>query len=138
MKSLSERERCFVEAYMGQAAGNATKAAIAAGYSQKTAASIASRLLRKVKIKKAIKTRVKADPKAATREDRQRFWTNVMDGTGKFAKVGMKDRLKASELLGKSQGDFVEHHEHSGPDGKPIETRVIFGGRYKKADAGHP
>ncbi len=39
----------------------------------------------------------------ADRRDRQRFWTELMqDDEGE-----MKDRLKASELLGKSEGDFL-------------------------------
>jgi hypothetical protein len=34
--------------------------------------------------------------------------------------VEMKDRLKAAELLGKSQADFTEKLEHTGADGQPI------------------
>jgi phage terminase small subunit len=135
---LSERERRFVEAYMGPAAGNATAAARLAGYSDKTAGSQASRLLKKVNIQNALRTRVDSDPQVADREARQRFWTSVMGGRGKFAKVPWKDRLKASELLGKTQGDFVERHEHTGKDGKPISARmnITFGGRYKPANEG--
>jgi phage terminase small subunit len=134
VKPLSERERRFVEAYMGEAAGNATVAAVSAGYSKKTAGSIASRLLKKVNIRQAIDDRAKTDPSTATREERQRFWTDVMLGKGPYNDTAMRDRLKASELLGKSQADFVELHEHTGKDGKPIETKVTFGGRYRKAD----
>lgn len=118
---------------MGHAAGNATVAATAAGYSAKTAASIGSRLLRKVKIRAAIDARVKSDPAVATREARQSFWSRVMLGEGRFKKTSMKDRLKASELLGKSHGDFVERKEHSGRNGGPIPLTVTFGGRYKPA-----
>jgi phage terminase small subunit len=133
MRPLSVRERAFVELYMGECAGNATEAAKAAGYSGKTAASIGSRLLRKVKIRQAINQRAKNDPRTATRKDRQLFWTQVMLGKGKFSKTSMRDRLKASELLGKSQADFIEQHEHTGKDGTPIQTvtKVVFGGRYK-------
>lgn len=131
MAVLSERERRFVEAFMGKAAGNATQAAKLAGYSKKTAASIGSRLLRKVKIQRALQQRVDADPAAATREQRQQFWTAVMNGTTPFKKASLKDRLKASELLGKSQADFIDKHEHGGPGGAPIAVRVVFGGRYR-------
>lgn len=127
--SLSERERRFVEAYMGQAAGNATEAAKQAGYSARNAAPQGSRLLRKANIRQALDNRVRSDPKVADRAQRQQFWTDVMQGAGTYAKVPWRDRLKASELLGKSQGDFVERHEHSGKDGQPI--RVSFGGRYR-------
>ena len=61
----------------------------------------------------------------ASREERQRFWTRVMNGeekqsvvteSGKVvsAPAKMTDRLKASELLGKSFKDFVDRHEISG------------------------
>jgi hypothetical protein len=40
----------------------------------------------------------------ATREDRQQFWTDTM----KDKTEGMNARLKASELLGKSEADFTE------------------------------
>ena len=118
---------------MGACPGNATQAAIAAGYSQRTAASIGSRLLRNVKVRDAIDRRVNSDPGIATRDARQRFWSAVMHGKKPFQKTAMKDRLKASELLGKSQADFVEQHVHTGKDGQPIETvtKVIFGGRHK-------
>jgi phage terminase small subunit len=111
MKALSERERRFVDAYMGKAAGNATKAAELAGYSQKTCRQQGARLLTKVSIQAAIKQRAESDPLARSREERQQFWRDVMAGTGKFAKTAMKDRLKASELLGKTQGDFVQRIE---------------------------
>lgn len=108
MKPLSERERRFVEAYMGKAAGNATKAATLAGYAKGSAKVTASRLLTKANVRTAIDSRTAADPNVSDRETRQRFWTDVMAGRGKFARTAMKDRLKASELLGKTQGDFVK------------------------------
>ena len=108
--ALSERERRFVESYMGASAGNATEAAIAAGYSRKTAGSIGSRLLKRVNIQRAIAERATSDPAVWTREERQRFWTSVASGAGRFAKASLRDRLRASELLGKSQADFVERH----------------------------
>jgi hypothetical protein len=33
-------------------------------------------------------------------------------------------RLKGSELLGKSEGDFVDRLEHSGPGGKNIRISI--------------
>lgn len=102
--NLSERERRFVEAYMGKAAGNATKAAILAGYSKATARKQGSRLLTKGNIQAAIAARAKDDPAVSDREERQRFYTSTM----RNPKVGWKDRLKAAELLGKTQGDFIK------------------------------
>jgi phage terminase small subunit len=44
----------FVEAYLGEASGNATRAAIIAGYSAKTADRQGSRLLKSVEVQGAI------------------------------------------------------------------------------------
>lgn len=60
--------------------------------------------------------KARADIKAssiATRADRQEFWTSVYLGTLKDAEgnpvaMGMNDRLRASELLGKSEADFID------------------------------
>jgi phage terminase small subunit len=109
---LNERERKFVERFM--ASGNATKAAQQAGYSKRTASQIGYHLLRKVQIQQAIVERAQSDPAVWTRAERQRFWTDVARGAGLFAKASLRDRLKASELLGKSQADFVERIEHTG------------------------
>ena len=119
---LSERERQFVEHFM--ASGNATKAAAQAGYSKNTASQIGYRLLRKVQVQQAIAERTERDPAVWTREDRQRFWTEVARGQGRYAKAALKDRLRASELLGKSQADFVDRHELTSGGG-PIQFQVI-------------
>ena len=111
VSALSERERRFVECYMGAAAGNATKAARLAGYSSKTARKQGSRLLTKGHIRAAIDQTAQTDPAVLTREERQRFWSDVTLGRGAYAKAPLHDRLKASELLGKSQADFVDRHE---------------------------
>lgn len=107
---LTERQQRFVDAYDG----NGTAAARAAGYSgnDATLAQVAHENLRKPEIMAAIESRNSGAKKAriATREERQSFWTKTMlDG-----EVEMKDRLKASELLGKSEADFTEKVKHSG------------------------
>lgn len=119
---LTEKQRRFVEAYMGEAAGNATESARIAGYkgNGNTLKSVAAENLAKPDIIAAIQERVRKDPKIAKRKDRQRFWTLVMTSD----EVEMKDRLKASELLGRSQRDFIERRELSGPNGKPIHMHV--------------
>ena len=111
MPALSERRRRFVDAYMGEAPGNATKAAELAGYSPKTAYAQGSRLLKNAEIRQAIDARQETDPKVATRAERQEFWTWVMHDPA----VPWKDRLRASELLGRSCADFLDRLkvEHS-------------------------
>lgn len=124
VEKLTEKQRRFVEAYMGEAAGNATEAARLAGYkgNAKTLGAVGAENLAKPGIQQAIDKRVDADPKIATREERQRFWTSVMNGDPEHGILEMRDRLKASELLGKTQADFVERHEHTGKDGGPIQS----------------
>jgi phage terminase small subunit len=56
--------------------------------------------------------------KIASAKERQEFWTSIF--RGELADFDTKDRIKASELLGKVQGDFIEKVEHSGPNGGPI------------------
>lgn len=91
----------FIDCYKG----NATEAAREAGYKQPKVAG--SRLLTNVAICAAIKAREGKEVKAtiASRQERQEFWTSVMQDTGE----DMKNRLKAAELLGKSNADFTEN-----------------------------
>ena len=111
---LSTQQKKFVQAYMG----NATEAAKIAGYSEKTAYSQGQRLLKKVEIKKAIEQREtkQTNKMIATREQRQEFWTKIMYDD----EAEMKDRLKSSELLGRSQADFTDKLEATGKDGGPL------------------
>jgi len=111
---LTAKQQRFVDAYDG----NATKAAIAAGYSEKTAYSAGQRLLKNVGIRTAIQEREnrRIQPLIMTREERQTMWSEIARDKGERT----QDRLKASELLGKSEADFVERQEISGPDQGPV------------------
>lgn len=105
MAKLNARQQAFVEAY----AGNATAAALAAGYSERSARSQGQRLLTNDDIQDAIKAREakRLAPTIASRQERQEFWTSVL----RNEEEAMKNRLKAAELLGKSEGDFLERVE---------------------------
>ena len=111
---LTDKQQRFVDAYNG----NATQAAIAAGYSEKTARSMGRENLTKPYILAEIRSREvkRRTPMIASREERQAFWSATMRDTGE----DMKNRLKASELLGKSEADFVERQEISGVNGSPL------------------
>lgn len=118
---LTTKQNKFIEIYDG----NGTRAARLAGYkgNDNVLGVTANELLRNPKIAQAIKARETKviKPLIANREQRQEFWTEVM----KDQELDMGLRLKASELLGKSEADFLLKHEHSGPDGKPIEVRDV-------------
>lgn len=105
---LTTKQQRFVDLY----AGNGTEAAIQAGYSPKNAFKIGSDLLQKTTVAAAIQAREaeRMQGPIANRQNRQEFWTATMrDG-----EQPMRERLKASELLAKSEGDFLERVEHSG------------------------
>lgn len=108
---LNERERRFVVAFMGKCKGNGAAAARAAGYAEKSARITASQLLTKPNVQKAIADAVAADPEVYDKEQLQRFWTAVTAAHGEHDDAELGHRLRASELLGKSQRVFVEHLE---------------------------
>lgn len=101
--SLTLKQSRFVDAYMAYA--NATEAARRAGYQGDavTLASVGYENLRKPQIMEAIRSRVEADDLVADRRTQQRFWTAIMLGP----EYDMNHRLRASELLCKSQGGFA-------------------------------
>ena len=104
---MTRRERLFCENYARSPTG--TGAAIAAGYSEKTARQIASRLLTKVDIRQYIAEltdELDSELIADARELRQ-TWTKIM----RCPDVSDRDRLKASELLAKSSGMFLARYE---------------------------
>lgn len=75
----------------------------------------------------ALREEIKNDAIADARERRE-FWTQIMRGTQTIVMDGqistipvdMKDRLKASELLGKADGDFIDRKILQNPDGTPL------------------
>lgn len=109
-RKLTSKQLKFIAAYDG----NGTKAARLAGYkgNDKTLAEVAKENLRKPLIASEIKKRqiAEATPLIASRQQRQAFWTEVQgDET-----LPMMVRLRASELLGKSEADFTEKTQISG------------------------
>ncbi len=119
--ALTEKRRRFVDYFMGQAAGNATEAARLAGYKQPH--SQGSRLLGDVEVQQALKSHPKTRARVKTRDDRQEWWSSVMDD----GEAPLKERLRASELLGKSQADFVDRHkvEMGGMTPEEIEAAAV-------------
>ena len=108
--ALTPKQQAFIENYMIDL--NATKAAIAAGYSPKTAQEQGSRLLSNVMVAKAL-------------EIEQRKRTNSAGITAEYVLLGIKgiadeeegrntDKLKAFELLGKHLKLFTENVNLSG------------------------
>jgi len=109
MKNLNHRQHQFALFYDG----NGTETCRRAGYkgSDNVLAVQARRLLRNAHVLEIIENRNKKtkDGYIADRETRQQFWSEIMLD----ADQDMPVRLKASEILGKSCGDFITKLEHS-------------------------
>jgi len=117
-KRLTEKQLRFVELWTG----NVTETARLAGYS--TPKTAGQRCIENVYLCALIKQKREAEikPDVATRKERQKFWSDGM----KNEELDYKDRLKASELLGRSEGDFLDKTQHSGEIGLPPAIRVIY------------
>lgn len=100
---LTTRQQRFIEVFNG----NVVESARLAGYSEQYALKQAHITLGRNRIiQQAIQERERdrQEPLIATREERQKFWTSVMNDP----EQEMQHRLKAAELLGRSEGDFTE------------------------------
>lgn len=120
---MTPRQRKFCDEYL--ISGNATDAAIKAGYSPKTAKQTGSENLAKPDLKAYIETELEKlhSAKIADAEEVMKYLTSVMRGehTEQVLKlvgegvqtvtdidVSAKERLKAAELIGKRYGLFTE------------------------------
>lgn len=130
---LTKKHRIFVEAFSGDVVDAMKQAGFtgAPGYLEQEG----NKLLKNPTIREAISERSRYIASTiktiATREERQKFWTDIMrnedpnahpeitpDGVSKPPEnIPLSMRLKASELLGKSETDFIEkidvHHNLS-------------------------
>jgi hypothetical protein len=116
---MNEKRRRFVEAYLTDAAGNATKAAEIAGYSPKTARQIGSRLLTYADVRQAVDARSKA--LAARADMTADKWAAEVDSMA-FAKVEVieaRDKLKALELRAK-QLNLIQPKAQGHSDNRPV------------------
>ena len=126
MNDLKIKQKRFADEYI--ISGNATGAAVKAGYSSKYANTNASKLLQNTAIKSYIDERLAqlASEKIATQQEVLTYLTSVMRGEtqeqtlcsiGELGQqvididVGAKDRIKAAELLGKRHRRWTDKVE---------------------------
>lgn len=124
-KGLSEKQRRFADEYLANGC-NATQAAISAGYSKKYAAQNTTKLLKNTNVASYIKKRNDAisSAKIVTQQELQEYWSDVIRGNKKEQvligvgkgeqaigdmDVSAKDRLKASELMGRTLQMFTDN-----------------------------
>ncbi len=127
MASLSEKQKRFIDYYVEL--GDATQAAIKAGYSKKTAKAIGCENLTKPNLKKCIDEKLKKleEKRVASATEVMQLLTSAMRGEldeevvvvesiGDYCseakiikkKIGLKDRIKAAELIGKRHRLFTD------------------------------
>ena len=123
--NLIQKQRRFIDEYI--ISGNATQAAIKAGYSKRSAQQTGAENLLKPVIKAELDRR-NAEIKSAKTADMQEvmeYLASVMRGeqtesvaTAKGiydnVPVSAKDRIKAAELIGKRHGAWTDKKEISG------------------------
>ena len=126
---MTPKQQKFCDAYL--ISGNATDAAIKAGYSPKTAYSIGNENLKKPEIRAYIDAQLERlhDEKTANAKEVLEYLTAVMrgqhkeqtlqlvgEGVQKISDIAVpaKDRIKAAELLGKRYRLFTDKTEIGG------------------------
>ena len=130
MAKLTAKQQRFCDEYLIDL--NATQAAIRAGYSKRTAAASAARLLRNVNVQEYIAQRMaeKESQLIADQDEVLKYLTSVLRGESQSTEIVVegigdgcsaaraitkspseKDKLKAAELLGKRYGLYTEKIE---------------------------
>jgi phage terminase small subunit len=118
---LTELQQRFCDYYIQT--GNASEAYRKAGYKAKTVSSIttnANRLLTNADIQQYIAERNKAieSHRIADMVEVKEFWTNILRDN----QNEVKDRLKASEYIAKTNAAFIEKQQITGEMTQNINT----------------
>jgi phage terminase small subunit len=121
-QKLTEKQARFIAEYLIDL--NATKAAIRAGYSEKTAQQQGSRLLLNVVVAAEIKAkRVKLTETTDLTIERVRAGL-IKEAEREGEGASHSARVAALAHLGKHLGMFIERHEHTGADGGPVQVII--------------
>lgn len=153
--ALTAKQQTFVDSHEG----NTTKAAAMAGISRCYGARLMMDVTKQnsepsaLAVQTAIKARNKGknDGLIANREERQQIWTSIARGdpqkideqideeTGETKPImsipSVSDRLRASELLGKSEIDFPQKHTHEADRQSLADIAAIVGAETKQIES---
>lgn len=121
MSGLNERQRRFADEYI--ICGVAETAALRAGYSEKYARAQSHKLLANVGISGYLEERNKVleSDKIATMIEVKEFWTNTM----RDSESDLKDKLKASEYIAKTNGAFIDKQDTTVNGGVSIKVEWL-------------
>ena len=124
-QKLTLKQQKFVEAYVGPANGNASKAAELAGYkkNEATLRSVGAENLTKPAIIAAIAQRTQKSLKKLNADKILEELASIAQGEDDEAKTS--DRIRALELLGKNLALWIDRKEVSGPDGGAVPVYTI-------------
>lgn len=142
MAKLTIKQQRFADEYI--ISGNATEAAIKAGYSENYAKAQSSKLLVNVGIKSYINERLKElEDKAIAKQDEVlKYLTSLIrgeqteqvlkldgEGTQKIVniEVSARDRIKAAELLGKRYKLFTDKVEMDADVDMELNVMIDYG-----------
>ena len=116
---MNARQQRFVNAYLKDP--NATRAAVAAGYSKRTAGAYGHDLLKNPEVSTAIREKME---KIAEKQEISVEW--VLNGLKDLALTAKMENVRATayQSIGKHIGMFKERVELTGADGGPIKARL--------------
>ncbi len=117
-KILTEKQKRFIDYYIKYA--DATKAAVEAGYSKKTARQIGSENLSKLNSYIQVKLKEKEKERIASQDEVLRYFTSIM----RNAVEDTNDRTRCAEALAKINGMFREKVELQSSQEKPFEVNI--------------
>lgn len=120
MAKLTDKQKTFIDAYLGEAKMNATQAARIAGYKQPHVQGAQNLAKLSDHIQQAMEA--KHDDAIMKQDEILEFFTSVARGeekeqvmasNGKVQElpVSMKDRVKAAELMGKAYAMFTDKRD---------------------------
>lgn len=118
---LTPKQQAFADYYIQT--GNATEAAIKAGYSKKTAKETGYENLTKPHLQQYIAEKQKEleSSRMADMEEVREFWTETM----RNKENAMKDRLKASEMIARTSGAFLDKVEMQTTGEQTITVTIV-------------
>ena len=104
---MTYKQELFIQEYIKT--GNATDAAIKAGYKEKNARKVGSENLTKTDIKKRIEelSQKIANNNIMTAKERQEYLTKLINSED----VKVSDKLRALDLLNKMTGEYIQKVE---------------------------
>lgn len=123
---LTPKQKLFCELYA--LGGNATQAALEAGYSMSTAKEIGSENLTKPHLSEYIESLFNPgrDERIASIKERNEVLTSVMRNTENDEGISTADRLRAIDLLNKASGAYTNKHELTGKGGQDIGGATVI------------